>query len=368
MIDNNFRPSLKRNIFSVILEKSDLLFLCNPFEPVVIKNITDFQKRLIALLDGTRTVNEIFDTLNREECACSYDSIFCELNFLNERLLLENAESEQSSTEGGKSCYLRYDRSMRWFAAKRKDGDLFSLKVQEALQKKHVVLFGIGGLGSLLFVQLALMGIGNITVVDYDKVEPTNLNRQVLFYESDVNRSKIEVARERAKLINSSLNYNFVEKRISSASEFKEMMKSADIAILAADTPRDRIFEWINEASFTAGVPVLYTTGVLHTAMGIGPLVVPGDTACYLCSMPDTADLNDPLVRFINERHCHGVIIPSLSICAGIIVYELIKHLTECDSCSLYNKRLILDLKTYEIKFQNITRRKNCPYCQILMD
>jgi hypothetical protein len=46
----------------------------------------------------------------------------------------------------------------------------------------------------------------------------------------------------------------------------------------------------------------------------------------------------------------------------------LCQALTECDSCSIYNKRLIPDLKTYRIKFQNITRRRNCPYRQILME
>lgn len=364
MITENSRPSLKRNIYSVMIDKRDLLLLCTPNEPVIMENISGFQRRLLGLLDGSLTVREILERLNDGEAKYSLSEVLAELGTYYDRLLIEDEAGSPSSDAPVHTGCDRYDRSRRWFAAKRPDGEPYSRSIEKKLQDSHIALFGLGGLGSLLFTQLALMGIGRLTVTDYDRVEESNLNRQILFYETDVNRSKISTARARAELLNNSLDYRFIEKRISSPADFAEIMKRADLALLAADTPRKEIFRWMNEASFSVNVPVLYTTGVLHTTMGIGPLVIPGKTACYLCSMPEGADFSDPLVEIINSRHCHGIIIPPLSICAGIMVYEVLRHLTDCDDCSLYDRRLTLDLRTYATGFQEIRKRKSCPYCK----
>ncbi|MBN2098537.1 MAG: HesA/MoeB/ThiF family protein, partial [Dehalococcoidia bacterium] len=73
---------------------------------------------------------------------------------------------------------------------------------QEKLKKAKVVVAGAGGLGSAILIYLAAAGVGHIRVIDGDKVETTNLNRQVLYTDSDVGRRKARVAAERLEALN----------------------------------------------------------------------------------------------------------------------------------------------------------------------
>ncbi len=75
-------------------------------------------------------------------------------------------------------------------------------KGQERLRNSKVAIFGLGGLGNFVSAELALAGIGKMLLVDKDKVEVENLNRQFLFTEKDVGRPKVEVAKERLKELN----------------------------------------------------------------------------------------------------------------------------------------------------------------------
>ena len=347
-----------------MLDGRDLVLLCTPCEPVVLKDISPFSRELLTLLAESRTAEEITGELNMQGHQCSFSEVREELDRLNDRLLLEveedlpTGESADITVSTG-----RHDRTRLWFAARKPRGTPFAISAEKTLQTAHIALFGLGGLGSQLFTQLLLTGVGEITTVDCERVEASNLDRQSLFYESDVGRLKTEAAAERARLMNSSAALHFIEKRIASADDFAEIMASATIALLAADTPRDRIFGWMNEACYRTGVPVLFTNGVLQSSMGIGPLVIPGRTACFQCSIPPGACYDDPLVRLINERHCHGVILPSLAVCAGLMVTELLRHLTGCEPCSLYDRRLHVDIRNYRMWFQEIEKRNGCPFC-----
>ncbi|MGV8124636.1 MAG: ThiF family adenylyltransferase [Candidatus Xenobiia bacterium LiM19] len=405
------RFSLKKTIYSVMLGGRDLVLLCTPCEPVVLKDISPFSRELLTLLAESRTAAEITGELNMQGCQCSLIEVREELDRLNDRLLLEveedlpsgesasgngpewmdgpSSESEAGNGPEARNSHSkdsaamsipvrddfakdstvsnipagRHDRTRLWFAARKPCGTSFALRAEKNLQSAHIALFGLGGLGSQLFIQLLLTGIGEITAVDCENVEESNLDRQSLFYESDVGRLKTEAAAERARLMNSSTALHFIEKRIASAGDFAEIMASSSIALLAADTPRNRIFGWMNEACYRTGVPVLFTNGVLQSSMGIGPLVIPGRTACFQCSIPPGASYDDPLVRLINERHCHGVILPSLAVCAGLMITELLRHLTGCEPCRLYNRRLHADIRNYRMWFQEIEKRNGCPFC-----
>jgi len=359
--DEERRFSLKRTLYSVMLDGRDLVLLCTPFEPVVLKDLTPFRRDLLALLAESRTAHEITVELSSMGHRCSSAEVNEELDRLNERLVLEvDAPSNDSAAIGSPG---RNDRTRLWLAARKPDGASFAKSSEKVLQSAHIALFGLGGLGTQLFTQLLLTGIGRITAVDFDRVEESNLNRQSLYCENDTGRLKTDVAAERAASMNSSAAVETVEKKISSADDIAAIMAPADLALLAADTPRESIFGWMNEASYRTGVPVLYTNGVLQSLTEIGPLVIPGRTACYQCSMPEGAGFDDPLVRLINGRHCHGVILPALAMCAGIMMTELLRHLTACEPCSLYDRRLFVDIRNYRMWLQEMKRRPYCPFC-----
>ena len=137
-----------------------------------------------------------------------------------------------------------------------------------------------------------------------------------------------------------------------------------DLMILTADSPRQHIFSWMNAAAYATGTSTLFTIGVTQSFVYAGPLVIPGETVCYECSMPAVNfTYDDPLIEFIHNRHRHGTMAPYAVTLAGIMTFEILKHLTKFAPCQLYNNRLILNVFTYETQFQKIDRKDSCPFC-----
>ena len=81
---------------------------------------------------------------------------------------------------------------------------------QERIKKTHILVVGAGALGNEVLKNMALLGIGNIVVIDMDIIEKSNLSRSVLFRESDENLSKAECAAQMMKVINSECNVSFI--------------------------------------------------------------------------------------------------------------------------------------------------------------
>ncbi len=82
------------------------------------------------------------------------------------------------------------------------------------LQKAHILVCGIGGVGGTAVEALVRSGIGNITIVDFDSVSDTNINRQILFTSEDIGKNKVDVALERLKKINPDCHIKIVNKKI----------------------------------------------------------------------------------------------------------------------------------------------------------
>ena len=88
---------------------------------------------------------------------------------------------------------------------------------REKVKNAKVMVIGAGALGNEVIKNLSLMGIGNLFIVDFDKVEAANLSRSILFRETDNNRSKAEIAAARAKSINPDIHVQYYERRYNHA-------------------------------------------------------------------------------------------------------------------------------------------------------
>lgn len=360
MLTIESRPALKATLSAALSPHGDLVLTGTPKRRVVVSPLSSLRAELLLLLDGSRTVSEIAAALRRGGQGCTDQQILDELQRLDDELVLEPG-GESDPGEDGPS--MRYDRSRLFFAAFKREGRQYAREVEAQLRDTHVALFGLGGFGCHILYQLTALGVGEITAIDFDRVEWSNLNRQALYTEPDVGRPKVKVARERCQSMNSSAAYHFFERRIGSSQDFAALMRGTDLAILAADTPRPDIFEWMNDASFETGVAALYSLGIGHTTVHAGPLVVPGSTACFKCAMPSMIAYDHPVVQFVNTRHCSGSLAPTVMIAAGTMVFEALKHLTGFEPCQLYDQRMLLDMRTYATTFRKIDSKKGCPYC-----
>lgn len=161
---------------------------------------------------------------------------------------------------------------------------------QAVLVDKHVVLVGLGGIGSPALQYLAAAGIGRLTLVDSDTVDASNLQRQTLFAERDVGHGKAVVARGWVQNFDRSLRVTISDRRIT-AGNAHELMASADLVLDGTDNFATRLA--VSDACVAAGVPLLSAAvgrfqGQVAAFAGHLP-----DQACYRCFVGDAFDAED---------------------------------------------------------------------------
>jgi molybdopterin/thiamine biosynthesis adenylyltransferase len=151
---------------------------------------------------------------------------------------------------------------------------------QQRLQNARVMVVGAGALGNEIVKNLALLGVGNILIGDFDHVEPSNLSRSVLFRREDEGRRKAEVAAERAKELNPDINTAWFHGDITcelGLGVFRRM----DVVIGGLDNREARIA--VNSACWRLGVP--YVDGGTHTFEGQVRVFASPNGPCYECTL-----------------------------------------------------------------------------------
>jgi adenylyltransferase/sulfurtransferase len=133
----------------------------------------------------------------------------------------------------------------------------FGLEAQQKLKAAKVLVVGSGGLGSPLLLYLAAAGIGNIGIVDFDKVDETNLQRQVIFDVHDVGQSKAEVAREKLQALNPYINIVAHNTKLSSENALAII---GDYDVVADGTDNFPTRYLVNDACVLAGKPNVYAS------------------------------------------------------------------------------------------------------------
>ena len=149
---------------------------------------------------------------------------------------------------------------------------------QERLKRARVLVAGVGGLGSPAALYLAAAGVGTLGIVDGDRVELSNLQRQVLFASADVGRPKVEVARERLLALNPDIEV-VAHALTLTARNVREVLSRYDLVLDGTDRLDTRYL--INDACVLLGKPLV--TAAIHRFEGHAMTFVPGRGPCYRC-------------------------------------------------------------------------------------
>ena len=160
----------------------------------------------------------------------------------------------------------RYDRQLRV-----KGWD------QEKIKNSTVCVWGVGALGTFVAAELAMMGIGNLILVDFDTIEVSNLNRQLLYREKDVGKSKAEIAAGRILEINSSISIEAFNTSIEEVP--MRLYKEVDVFVGALDSFEAR--RWANSLAVQLKKPLVL--GGMYGFLGQVQVIVPFETACFEC-------------------------------------------------------------------------------------
>jgi adenylyltransferase/sulfurtransferase len=151
-------------------------------------------------------------------------------------------------------------------------------KGQEKLKNSKVFIAGAGGLGSPVSIYLTAAGVGHLRLADHDKVDLTNLNRQVAHWTPDVGRRKVDSAQEKLNQLNPHVTVETLSVTISEENAL-DLTAGCDLIVDAMDNLPTRYL--LNKTAIRQGVPFVH--GAVNGFAGRAMTVIPGKTACLRC-------------------------------------------------------------------------------------
>jgi adenylyltransferase/sulfurtransferase len=227
-----------------------------------------------------------------------------------------------------------------------------ALEGQQRLKASRVLLIGAGGLGSPLALYLAAAGVGTIGLVDFDVVDVTNLQRQIVHGSKDVGRPKLESARDRLKDMNPYVHVEGYETRLTSENAL-EIVRDYDIVIDGTDNFATRYLT--NDACVILGKPNVY--GSIYRFEGQSSVFATEDGPCYRCLFPEPPPPG--LVPSCAEGGVLGVL-PGLV--GTIQATEGIKLLLGIGE-PLIGRLLLIDALSMQFRTMKLRKNPNCPAC-----
>lgn len=227
----------------------------------------------------------------------------------------------------------------------------FDLEKQEALMQSRALIIGLGGLGCAASQYLVASGLGSVTLVDDDKVENTNLQRQILHGESSIGSLKVDSAYLSLSKLNSQVDIIRIAQR-QNKKQLLCLMQEHDIVLDCSDNLTTR--NLLNEVSYKSKIPLI--SGAAIRMEGQLFCVNPNDqSACYAC-----------VSQFFGEQPLScvdsGVMSPLVGIIGSMQALEAIKMLTHFGE-SPTNKLMVFDAMSSCWQSFNVNPRKECYVC-----
>jgi len=230
----------------------------------------------------------------------------------------------------------RYERQIR----------IFGEAGQERLKNARVFIAGAGGLGSPVSIYLAAAGIGRIRIVDHEKVELNNLNRQILHRDEDIEKEKAASAQERLKKINPDIQVEAISEMLDE-SNVLELVEGFEAIVDGLDNFYTRYL--LNRAAISRNIAFFH--GAINGLYGQATTIIPGKTACLRCIFPEPPS---------------PTTFPALGATCGVIgciqATEVIKHFVKMGSL-LENRLLLWDGLNGRIDEIELERNPGCIDC-----
>ena len=260
----------------------------------------------------------------------------------------------------GEEAARRFDRQLPYLAEFGAPADR-----QRALGDATVAIIGCGGLGTWALGGLACAGIGNFVLVDDDTVEPSNLNRQVLYVEADIGRPKVDCAAAWLRRFAPTTAVTTLQRRIRGVEDVAPLARDADLVVLLADWPPYELERWVNEACFAASTPYI-SSGQATPLMKIGPLYVPGRTACFACEetqMRAGSRFYDDVVALRQRTSASAMTLGPAAGAVGTLLSIEVMHALLGRPVATEGRALLLDIQTFETSWAPVARDPACAIC-----
>lgn len=222
---------------------------------------------------------------------------------------------------------------------------------QKKLLKSSVLVAGAGGLGSPVIAYLAAAGVGKIGIVDYDQIEHSNLNRQILHSTADISMHKVFSAKAFVNNLNPDVEVVIYREKIT-YDNIRDIIAPYDCVVDCLDTIALSFL--LNDASVEVGKA--YMHGGVVAFGGQFMTVIPGQTACLRCVFPEVPD--DEIDISAAEI---GVLGAATGVIGSLLATEVFKYLVGIE-CSI-NTLIAYDSIAQTFRHILVNRKSDCPLC-----
>lgn len=223
---------------------------------------------------------------------------------------------------------------------------------QEKLKRARVLLVGAGGLGSPLALYLAAAGVGTLAVADFDRVDESNLQRQVIFSTADIGAAKAQIAAERIRALNPEVKVERHEERVSEAT-VDDLVADYDLVADGTDNLATRYL--INDACVRAGRPDVW--GAVERFEGQVSIFAHPLGPCYRCLFPEPPP--PELIPTCSQAGVLGVLPGVIGTMQATEVLKLILGIGE----PLIGRLLLFDALSMRFREVRVERDPSCPAC-----
>lgn len=228
----------------------------------------------------------------------------------------------------------------------------FNQDKQQTLLDSHVLIMGLGGLGSPVALYLAAAGIGKFTLVDFDHVDLSNLQRQIIHTTHSLKQPKVDSAAAAIKNLNPDTQTVCIKQKLEQA-ELETLLDDATLLIDATDNFSSRFM--INRACYNTRTPLVSGAAIrMEGQVSVFDFHNP-QSPCYRCLYDEGGEENTSCSE-------NGVMAPMVGIIGSIQAMEAIKLLTGYGE-TLTGKLLITDAMFQEWRSMKFKKSPDCPVC-----
>jgi adenylyltransferase/sulfurtransferase len=222
----------------------------------------------------------------------------------------------------------------------------FGPEGQGKLKGAKVFIAGAGGLGSATATYLTAAGVGMLRIVDHDRVELSNLNRQVLHWQEDIGKRKVNSAAGKLRKLNPEVEIEAIDEMITEANIY-QLVAGFDLIVDAMDNLPTRYL--LNKVAIEKNTPLFH--GAVHGFEGRAMTIIPGETACLWC-----------VYRGVTLEGKFPVVGVTPAVVGCIQATEVIKYIVGIGQL-LTNRLLVYDGLNMKFAEFKLKKDPNCPHC-----
>lgn len=320
---------------------------------------------ILESIDGKRSISNIHNKLQDDlNSKIDIDDVVSVLD----KLIDLNVIVEKVNVDEDDNLIIRYDRQINFF------GDFInsnynSIKAQQKLKDSRILIFGCGAIGGDIAIHLAMCGVENFILYDYDIVEESDITRHMYYKKEYIGMKKIDALENYLLTINRDINIIKIDEALTPNKDIEKLIDDATFVINTADEPYIGYTSMKISRYCTKKRKVHFIGGGFdaHLASS-GELIIPGVTPCVDCYAQHFKEVLEgwkPKKHPVIERQLELGGLSSMSLfSASYAVIEIVKYICGLINIKEYsNTRGEFLFGTMDITYLDVTRNKKCKVC-----